>query len=91
MKETSNIGLKFVKLYGYSVRDVVLSDTSFAIEAAMISQLGFVILMVDDHSRTNKVHYGSNRCHNVSQFVIAAEVHAFAYVCDNAYIVLNTF
>lgn len=86
MKETSDLGLNFVRLEVSLVRVAVLSEASSANAPEVKSQLGFVVLMVCNHKRENIVHYESNRYHRVEQFLMTAEVRAFAYAFVHDYL-----
>lgn len=42
----------------------------------MTCQIGYVILLVDNHERCIIVKYVSNKCRHIARSVMAAEVHA---------------
>lgn len=73
--DTCDDGLTFVPLDISSIRIVAHSDAAFANAEDLKSQLGFVILMVDDQDTANIVHFGSRRCTRVTRSVMAAELH----------------
>lgn len=85
-KETSDTGLNFVRLDLTSVRIAMFTDSSFANADNYKSQLGFVLLLVDDSNNCNLIHYGSTRCKRVTRSVMAAEIHALMYGFDRAFI-----
>lgn len=59
------------------------SDASSASAARIRSQLGFVILLADGKKHEKIIHFGSTRCHNVSQLIIPEEVHALVHAFDS--------
>lgn len=85
--ETSDFGLKFIRLDVSLVQVIVLSSASFANESGMNRQLAFVVITLASHYRADTVHYGSRKCDRVARSVMAAEVRAVLYAFDHAYIV----
>jgi hypothetical protein len=77
-------GLRFVKLDENTLRIIVMRDASFAYADGCMSQLGFVVSLVDGQNRANIVHYGSQRCTRVTQSVMAAQLHGLIAGYDNA-------
>lgn len=61
---------------------VVLDDASFANEPEQMNQHSYVILMADRERCDNIVYYASSRCHNVSRYVMAPEVHVLVHAVD---------
>lgn len=66
---------------------MLVTDASFANARSLKSQLGYIILMVDDEDNCNVVHYGSNRCRRVVQIVMVAELFALILGFDYALVV----
>ena len=87
LKETKEIGLTYVKLNMEEIKIVVLTDASFANAEGLKSQLGYLILLVDDTGRCNVLHYGSNRCRRIARSVMAAEIQALILGFDYAYLI----
>lgn len=87
LKETIEQGLTFVPLNLETMRLVLMTDASFANAQGMKSQLGYLIMLVDDEGNCNIVHYGSNRCKRVARSVMAAEIQALVLGFDYAYVV----
>lgn len=87
LKATKERGLKFVPINMKTARLVLFTDSSFANATDFKSQLGFLLLIVDDNHRANIVHYGSSRCRRVTRSVMASELHSLTMGFDNAYVV----
>lgn len=87
MKDTSDLGFNFLRLDLSSVKVVVLSNASFADVPGLESNIGFVVLMVDNYNRENMVQYGFSRCHSVARSVIAAELYALFHAFNEVYMV----
>jgi hypothetical protein len=82
-------GLKFIEVDLASIQVVLFSDASFANADNYKSQLGFIILLVDDANNANIVDYGSQRCRLVTRSVMAAELHALIVGLDHAMVVAS--
>lgn len=80
-------GLTYVPFNLKTVRMVLLADASFTNAKGLKSQLGHVLLMVDDDSWCNIIHFGSNKCKRIARSVMAAEIHSLALVFYMAYAV----
>lgn len=87
LKDTKEQGLNFVPLNLDNVRLVVVTDASFANAPGSKSQLGYIIMMVDDDNNSNIIHYGSNRCSRIARSVMAAELHALTLGFDYAFVI----
>lgn len=70
-----------------SVRLVLLTDASFANARDFKIQLGYIILMVDNHDNCNIILFGSNRCRRVARSVMAAELFELMLGFDYAFVV----
>lgn len=68
-----NVNLTFIK------------DESLANSLNMKSQLGFVLLVIDETGRENVIHYGSNRCKRVTRSFMASDLHALVLGYDSSY------
>lgn len=76
------MGLNFVKLESSSLRIAVFADASFACNADLSSQLGFVVTLMDAHYSANIVHYSSFKSKRITRSVLAAELFAVVYAFD---------
>lgn len=61
LKGASEFGLNFVRLYVSLVRIYVFSDASCANAPRIKRQLGFIVLIVDNHNHAKIVHYRLGR------------------------------
>ena len=52
------------------------ADAGFANNEDLASQLGFIIMLKDEHNNTATIHYGSWKCHRVTRSVLDAEIYA---------------
>lgn len=80
----SDMYLKFVPLNNDSLRLVTFADASFATNADMSSQLGFVIALADKFNRANILHYSSVKSKRVTRSVLASELFAAVLAFDHA-------
>lgn len=76
-------GLNFVKLNQSKLRLIAFSDGSFANNADFSSQIGFVIILADDH-HCNLIQWSSSKCKRVTRSVLASELYAMIYAFDAA-------
>ena len=88
--DTKKIGLRFVSLDVSSLRIVLFTDSSFANGPDLSSQLGFIIVLMDDSGSANVVHYGSHKSRRITRSVMAAELLALVTGFDNAFVVKYT-
>lgn len=84
MKDTIDQGLYYVKLNLRTARIVLVTDASFANTKDIKSQLGYLVLMVDDAGRCNVLHYEKNRSKRIARSVMVAELFALVLGFDNA-------
>lgn len=75
-------GLRFVKLDRNSLQLVVFTDSSFANNQDMSSQIGFVVCLADSTNRANIIHWSSIKCKRITRSVLAAELYGMAYGFD---------
>lgn len=61
------------------------SDSSFANNEDLSSQLGFIIFICDEARNCNILHYASYKARRVTRSVLGAETYAFADAFDFAY------
>ena len=76
--------LKFPKLELASVRIVGYSDASFANNHDLSSQLGRIILLIDNNDAAIPICFKSYKSRSVTRSVLSAEVIAFADLFDDA-------
>ena len=77
--------LKIPKLDLGTIRIVGYSDASFANNHDLSSQLGRIILLVDDDDSAVPICFKSYKSRRVTRSVLSAEVIAFADLFDDAY------
>ncbi|KHJ33690.1 hypothetical protein EV44_g3111 [Erysiphe necator] len=80
--ENPKRGLKFVKLELNSLRIITFTDASFANNADMTSQIGYVIVLADSKNNANIIHWSSIKCKRVTRSVLASELYAMALGFD---------
>ena len=73
--------MTFVKLNTDTLRLVVFTDSSFANNRDLSSQISYVITLADDTLKANIVHWSSVKCKRVTRS-IASELYAIAYGFD---------
>jgi hypothetical protein len=84
LKGSRNRCLRYRALEAHSVVLYAFSDASFATNADLTSQLGFVIAAVDQNGSACIVHFASRKCHRVTRSVLAAELYAAVLAADEA-------
>lgn len=67
----------------------MITDTYFRNAKVFQSQLGFVVLLCDEHADANIVHYGYSRCKRVTRSLMAAVLHALVTGFDYAFVISN--
>lgn len=88
-RETCKIGLTFDPFDRNTFGLALFTDASFANKEGLKSQLGYVIVLMDDNNKGNIVHYGSTACKRVTRYFMAAELHILAQGFGNAFLVRN--
>ena len=83
-------GLRFVPLDLQTLRVAVFTDSSFANNHDMSSQIGYVVITVDKDNRANIIHWSSVKCKRVTRSVLAAELYAMSLGFDNAAVIKST-
>jgi hypothetical protein len=83
-------GLRFVPLDLASLRVAVFTDSSFANNSDMTSQIGYVAVIVDKNNQANIVHWASVKCRRVTRSVLASELYAMSLGFDNAAVIKST-
>ena len=80
IKEPRSINIPALDLE--TIHIVGYCDASFASNADLSSQLGFVVLLKDKNDKACIIHYGSWKCQRVTRSVLGAETFAFAFTLD---------
>jgi hypothetical protein len=73
-------GLHFIQLdtSKNSLKLIVFTDSSFANNQDLSSQIGFVITLADKNNRANIIHWSSIKCKRVMRSVLALELYGMA-------------
>lgn len=77
-KQNQRLPLRFVSIDSNSVRTTVFSVASFALNANLTSQLGFVITIADAAGAANIPHFSSVKSKGNTRSVLAGELYAAA-------------
>lgn len=77
-------GLTFIELDVKTLRIVTFTDSSFANNKDLSSQLGYVIVLVDAQNNANIIHWQSVKCPRVTRSVLASELYALSLGFDVA-------
>lgn len=85
VKKTKSQGLKMQKLDYDSLHIRAYSDASFATNADLTSQLGFIIVMSDASHKSNVLDFNSYKSKRATRSVLGAEIYAFADGFDYAF------
>jgi hypothetical protein len=85
LRKTADRKLLFQNLNTNTLRIVAYSDASFANNADLSSQLGFVIFLSDASRKCNVINYRSYKSRRVTRSVLVGEILAFADAFDCAY------
>lgn len=78
------VEFNFSKLDINSFRLAVFTDASFAKNQDLSSQLGYIIVLADDHGNANLLHYSSFKSQRVARSALAAELFALSHAFDIA-------
>ena len=68
----------------HTIEVVAFTDTAFANNKDLSSQLGYVIALRDASGKCNVVHWSSSKCRRVTKSVLAAELYALVLGFDVA-------
>jgi len=83
-------GLRFVPLDLATIRIAVFTDSSFANNPDMSTQIGFVTVITDKDNKANIVHWSSVKCKRITRSVLAAELYAMSMGFDSASVIKST-
>ena len=76
--------LRFPKLERSSIRLFGFSDAAYANNHDLTSQLGLIVLIMDDSNKAIPISFKSYKSRRVTRSVLSAEVIAFAGLFDDA-------
>jgi hypothetical protein len=76
--QMSGKGLRFVQLDRQTLRLIAFTDSSFANNKDLSSQIGYVVVLADGDNNANIIHWQSVKCHRVTRSVLAAELYALS-------------
>jgi hypothetical protein len=80
--ENSTRGLSFVKLDIETLQLLVFTDSSFANNKDLSSQIGYILVLADLLNKVNIVHWSSVKCKRITRSVLASELYAMAHGFD---------
>lgn len=90
-------GLKFIPLDLSNAKLMVFTDGSFANNSDLSSQIGYVIMMVNENIcndsfqiRGNLLHYSSTKCKRVTRSVLASEIYGMVSGFDLGLAIVET-
>jgi hypothetical protein len=69
-----------------TLRLVAFSDSSYANNSDLSSQLGYLCVLADGTDACNVIHYTSYKSRRVARSVLGGELHAFVDAFDYAYL-----
>lgn len=87
LRETNDNGINFRPVYINASRLVLITDASFANAKGNISQLGFIVLMMDDEGHANIIHYASYHWRRVIMSVMESDIHGLAAGFGHVYVI----
>jgi hypothetical protein len=80
--ENLDRGLQYIPVNFKNARLMVFVDSSFANNKDLSSQLGFILMLVNESTNTNTfiicgnvIHYSSTKCKRVTRSVLASEIY----------------
>ena len=85
LQSTPTQGLIYQKLDCESLHLKVYSDSSFANNEDLSSQLEYIVLLCDKSNKCNILHFSSHKSRRIVRSVLGGEVYAFADAFDYAY------
>ena len=83
-------GLTFVKTDVKTLRIIAFTDSSFANNKDLSSQIGYVIVLADAQNNANIIHWQSIKCRRVTRSVLASELYALSLGFDVAATIKST-
>lgn len=88
--DNADRGIKFVKLEINTLRIVVFTDASFANNADLTSQIGYVIVLADSNNDANIIHWSSVKCKRITRSVLASGLYGMALGFDTSSAIKTT-
>ena len=82
--------MTFVQLNLSTLKLIAFTDTSFANNQDLSSQIGYVICLIDASGRVNIIHWSSIKCKRVIRSILASELYALAHGFDAAAVIKST-
>lgn len=86
LRKTSNHAMKFPKLDKDTLRIVAYTDSSFANNYDLSSQLGYAVFLVDKNDNSAIISFRSFKARRITRSVLAAETLAFSDGFDQAFV-----
>lgn len=83
-------GLTFVNTDMGTLRIVAFTDSSFANNKDLSSQIGYVIVLADAQNNANIIHWQSSKRRRVTRSVLASELYALSLGFDVAATIKST-
>ena len=74
--------LRYVKLDRDTLQLVVFTDSSFANNKDLSSQISYVIYLANATNKANIIHWSSIKCKRLTRIVLVAELYAIAHGFD---------
>jgi hypothetical protein len=75
-------GLTFMPLDMSSLSLLVFIDASFTNNKDLLSQIGFVITLIDRNQSANVLHWSLIKCKRVTRSILAFKLYTLAYGFD---------
>lgn len=95
--DNPNRGLKFVPIDLSTAKLMVFTDGSFANNSDMSSQIGYVIMLVNEDVRRDSfeikgsiLHYSSTKCKRVTRSILASEIYGMVSGFDLGLALITT-
>ena len=71
-------GLTFIKLDVKTLRIIAFTDSSFANNKDLSSQIDYVIVLANNQNNANIIHWQSIKCRQVTRSVLAFELYTLS-------------
>ena len=80
-------GICFIQLDPTSLKLVVFIDISFANNLNLISQIGYVICLINQFNKANIIYKLCTKCKQVTKSILASELYAMAHGFDTRLVI----
>ena len=87
---TKTLSLTYPPLDEETLHLRVYADAFFASSDDLSSQLGYIVLLCDGHSRCHVMTYSRRKSRRVVKSIMAGEVYAFADALEAAFIIKHS-